>query len=322
MHVIRAPAVVLGLSFLAAAAVPAAAPVTDAGSGDLSARLAKVEKALDNRGLVDMLAQLQSLQQEIARLRGEIEVQNHTFEQLRAAQREQYAHLDERLRRMETGIGTAPAGPATEAATAPAEQNPPLEDLPPAVTDEEAPGGDSGQPALTVETIDKPPAPAAPAAQPAEAATTVAAAAPAIIATPPVDDPVRERDDYQQAFKLLKQSLYEQAIKAFREFLAAHPGSEYADNAQYWLGEAYYVTRQYDHALSEYQALASKYPASQKVPDALLKIGYSYQELGKEDEAKRQFSDLRQRFPGTTAARLADDRLKTMGSAQSGRATH
>lgn len=318
MHPIRALAATVALSFLAAAGARAAAPVTDASSGDLAARLAKVERLLDNRGLVDMLAQIESLQQEIARLRGEIETQNHTLDQLRAAQRDQYAQLDERLRRLETGLGAGSA----ETPAAPADQNPPLEDLSPAATDDETAGDASGQSALTVEMVDKPPAPAAPAAPPAEPAATVAAAAPPAGGAPSADDPVRERDDYQQAFKLLKQSLYEQAIKAFRGFLAAHPGSEYADNAQYWLGEAYYVTRQYDHALAEYQTLADKYPDSQKTPDALLKIGYSYQELGKDDEARRQLSDLRQRFPGTTAARLADDRLKTLGGTQTGRATH
>jgi len=317
MHTVRGLAAALTLLCLASGPARAAAPVTDSGAGDLSARLAKIERLLENRGLVDMLNQVNALQQEVARMRGEIEVQNHALGQLRDGQKGHYADLDERLRRLETGIGAAPVEPGN-AAAAPPDPNPPLETLTPAAAGSEAAADGSGESSLTVELVNKQPAPATPADATVEPAASVAAAAPEATATgtPAAQpDPVREHDDYQQAFKLLKQSLYEQAIKAFREFLAAYPAGEYADNAQYWLGEAYYVTRQYENALAEYQTLAGKYPNSQKLPDALLKIGYSYQELGQEEEARRELIDLRQRFPGTTAARLADERLKTLGAA-------
>ena len=82
------------------------------------------------------------------------------------------------------------------------------------------------------------------------------------------------------------------------------------DSAQYWMAEALYVKRQYEDAIKEYNNLVSNYPESQKVPHGLLKIGYSYQELGKADEAKLWYTDVKRRFPGTTASRLASDRLK------------
>ncbi len=126
----------------------------------------------------------------------------------------------------------------------------------------------------------------------------------------PESDEVQIQAEYQQAFKLLKQSQYDQAIKAFDTFLQAHPQNQYSDNAQYWMAEALYVKRQYEDAIKEYNNLVSNYPESQKVPHGLLKIGYSYQELGKSDEAKLWYTDVKQRFPGTTASRLANDRLK------------
>jgi tol-pal system protein YbgF len=130
-----------------------------------------------------------------------------------------------------------------------------------------------------------------------------------------MSDPVAARADYQQAFNLLKQSLYEQAIKAFREFLAEHPASEYADDAQYWLGEAHYVTREFEPALVEYRALAATYPDSPKLTQALLKIGYTLQELGRIDEARAALQDLAQRYPGTSSARLAEERLAALPAA-------
>jgi len=122
--------------------------------------------------------------------------------------------------------------------------------------------------------------------------------------------PEQIQAEYQQAFGLLKQSQYDQAIKAFAKFIKAYPDNQYSDNAQYWMAEALYVKRQYEDAIREYNNLVSNYPDSPKVPHGLLKIGYSYQELDKAYEAKRWYTVVRQRFPGTTASRLADDRLK------------
>ena len=46
----------------------------------------------------------------------------------------------------------------------------------------------------------------------------------------------------------------------------------FLDNAQYWLGEAYYVNHDYTNALAAFQRVVDKYPQSRKVPDALLKV--------------------------------------------------
>ena len=122
--------------------------------------------------------------------------------------------------------------------------------------------------------------------------------------------PPSEDASYQSAFDLLKIGQYDKSITAFGDFLTRFPGSSHADNAQYWLAEAYYVTHRYEPAISEYNKLVGSYPESQKLTHALLKVGYSYHELGKIPEAKATLEDLKLRYPGTTAARLADERLQ------------
>ena len=58
-----------------------------------------------------------------------------------------------------------------------------------------------------------------------------------IVAEAPVAvDPVLIEAAYRHAFNLLKQSLYDPAIRAFREFLVRYPGAEQTDNAQFWAG--------------------------------------------------------------------------------------
>ncbi|MEE8055974.1 MAG: YbgF trimerization domain-containing protein, partial [Gammaproteobacteria bacterium] len=80
-------------------------------------RLNKVERLLESQGLLDMLSQLESLQKEMQRLRGEIEVQTHTLEQIKQRQRDLYVDLDKRLQRTEAlgvaGTTPSPPGPST-----------------------------------------------------------------------------------------------------------------------------------------------------------------------------------------------------------------
>jgi tol-pal system protein YbgF len=119
---------------------------------------------------------------------------------------------------------------------------------------------------------------------------------------------------YQAAFGLLKDSHFDQAIVAFRQFLATYPDSSLADNAQYWLGEAYYVNKSFPEALEAFQRVAAKYPQSRKVPDALLKVGYCYYELKQLQEAHDTLAQVVASYPDTPAGKLAQARLEKMAT--------
>jgi tol-pal system protein YbgF len=127
--------------------------------------------------------------------------------------------------------------------------------------------------------------------------------------------PVPQGDDranYQAAFDLLKDGKYPEAISGFKQFLTTFPTSALADNAQYWLGEAHYVTKAYPDALRDFRTVLEKYPDSRKTPDALLKIGFCNYELKNWPEARSALNQVVQRFGDTTAARLASQRLAKM----------
>ena len=95
-----------------------------------------------------------------------------------------------------------------------------------------------------------------------------------------------------------------------KEFLARYPDHELADNAQYWLGEAYYVTRDYDNAIGAFETVGRRWPDSPKAADALLKLGFSQFELKRFPQARQSLTEVGRRHPGTEAARLAQERLK------------
>jgi tol-pal system protein YbgF len=141
------------------------------------------------------------------------------------------------------------------------------------------------------------------AASPGQAPTTVAAV-----------DSAEEQRTYQTAFDLLKSGRYDQATLAFQDFLAKYPSGQYADNANYWLAEAYYVTRKFEPALKQFESLVADYPQSQKLTHALLKIGYIHDELGQREQAEQVLDDLIKRFPDSTAAGLARKRLQRIRS--------
>jgi tol-pal system protein YbgF len=128
-------------------------------------------------------------------------------------------------------------------------------------------------------------------------------------ANPPTDTSV-----YQTAFGLLKDSQYDRAIQAFQQFLINYPSSSLADNAQYWLGEAYYVNRSFPEAQSAFQRVLDKYPQSRKIPDALLKIGYCRYEMKLWESAKASLQQVVTQYPDEPAAKLAQQRLDKMAT--------
>ncbi len=304
------------------------APVTGPGQYGLDnqnlsieQRLERLERIMQSQGLLDMLQQLQQLQQEIRMLRGEIETQNYNLEQLTRRQRDLYTDVDQRLQQLEGGSVVQGDVPIFTPGT-PDSSEPPLEILTPVP-------GNTGQ-ATTVQSDSPLQVEIVPSSStvtdtagvgvnPPDASTSTNQQDPAGLNLATSNqittvDPVQLQAEYQQAFNLLRQSRYDQAIRAFQQFLALHPNDSYSDNAQYWLAEAYYVKREFEQALIEYNNVITNFPQSQKVNDAHLKIGFTLYELGDLTSAKAQLQELIEKQPGATVTRLADERLKLINA--------
>jgi tol-pal system protein YbgF len=99
------------------------------------------------------------------------------------------------------------------------------------------------------------------------------------------------------------------ARRSFAAFLAANPGHELADSAQYWLGQCAAAEGDYARALADYRRVIESFPFGDKVPDALLKSGEALMELGREAEARRTWKELAREFPDTGAGRRAREHL-------------
>ncbi len=116
-------------------------------------------------------------------------------------------------------------------------------------------------------------------------------------------------DLYRRAFNAYRNGSYAQAILDFEEFLQRYPDHEYADNAQYWIGEAFYSQGEYEQAIVEFQKVVDRYPDQPKAPDALLKIGLAYQRLGNEKNARAFWNRVVAVYPESEAASRARELL-------------
>lgn len=121
-----------------------------------------------------------------------------------------------------------------------------------------------------------------------------------------------DRQAYESAFELLKNGRYDEAKSAFSTFTESYPTSTFADNANFWLAEAHYVTGDYAAALRQFQKVISDFPGSTKVADAWMKVGYCQYELNNFAEARTALEAVVSNFPDTTPARLAQQRLQQM----------
>ncbi|CAL1241856.1 tol-pal system protein YbgF [Candidatus Methylocalor cossyra] len=117
---------------------------------------------------------------------------------------------------------------------------------------------------------------------------------------------------YEKAFKTLKEGRYAEAIRDFKNFIAAYPSGENTDNAYYWLAEAYNVNRDFPAARDTFRKLVKDFPHSPKVPDAYLKLGFIEYETGQYAAARDLLNDVIKRYPNTSAAKLAEKRLERM----------
>ena len=90
---------------------------------------------------------------------------------------------------------------------------------------------------------------------------------------------------YQQGYGALLQKDYAGAEGAFRGLVRAYPDDPLAGNAQYWIGETYYVRGQYKNAADAFLKGYKKYKSSEKAPDTLLRLGMALAELGQKDAA-------------------------------------
>jgi len=302
-------------------------------------RLQLIERRM--QALTDILMQLDRIQQEMQELRGDVEMQGHALESLKKRQRDLYGDIDRRMMQL-TGkqppsasypVQPLPASGYTVAPEPGAQHigssspvtlpiTPSTVAAPPGAASPEA-GQTAPQdvPIKEVSTAIPTTGVSVVTSTPPVGETPGAVVTPApglemepVVATPvaPPADPALEQPMYKQAFDLLMQRRYDEAKQGFRTFLRQYPHGRLAANAQYWVGEASYVTRDFATALDEFTRVVQNYPTSPKVSDSMLKIAFIQYEQKEWGKARETLETVTKQYATTTAARLARKRLERM----------
>jgi tol-pal system protein YbgF len=150
----------------------------------------------------------------------------------------------------------------------------------------------------------------APGAAAGAGAGAAAPAAPAAGGEPA--DPAKEKLYYDAAFDLIKAKDFDKASQAFAAFLRKYPNSQYAGNAQYWLGEVNLAKGDLQGAGQAFAKVSQLYPKHAKVPDSLYKLADVERRLGHTDKVKGILQQVVAQYPGTSAAQLAQRDLQRM----------
>jgi tol-pal system protein YbgF len=221
----------------------------------LETRIVKLEKALASvdgekeqyiRTSLDLQMQLEAVNTELRKLRGQNEELVHNLQDAEKRQKDFYIDLDARLRRFETAEASAQnerAAPVTKEVTA---------------------------------------------------------------------DPANESRAFEAAYSFYKAENYQSAADAFREFLRRYPKTMHEANVHYWMGNSYFLLKDFKSSLSSYEILVGKYEDHPRAAEAMLNIAECQMALSSKTAAKKTLKQLISQFPGSDAADKAKKRLATI----------
>ena len=257
----------------------------EAGFDSLDARVAQLEELTRDRGQEEILRMetLDQLRQEVARLRGDLEVLQHESDQLTldGFARDEDATfrltwLETRATQLEAAMGLEPPAPPT------------AEELAEAAAEEEGDGeGDTGTDTADPEGAD---------------------------AAEPPPDVAEGSQDPDEMIALAEGHLAagrdKAAIAVLNRFLELHPDHKRAAEATYRRAEAHFNAESYQSAVLRFQEVIDGFKDSPWAPWAMLRQGECFDAQGQGDSARLFYEDVVRLWPKSKAAKEAKAKLK------------
>jgi tol-pal system protein YbgF len=242
--------------------------------------------------LYELMGRLEQMQSEVQQLTGKIDEQANRIDGLKKHQSTMYSDFDERLQNIENKANGVTANP-----------------------------NEVAKPSSIISAKEVQPTTAAPVVVPtnsAQKANPIEKAAANQGSKPQIETPQSQGSDkqgYFMAYDELRSGHTAQSIEQFKAYLNQYPTGEYANNAQYWLGEAYRVNQDNASARKAFNDVLEKYPNSAKVPDAILKLGYIEVDQKNTVKATEYLNRVISDYPKSPAAVLASKKLLKLNEA-------
>ena len=216
----------------------------------------------------DLLFQLETLQQEVQSLRGQLEDQGHELKLMKESQRDRYIDLDKRISLLMSASAREPK--SSSAQTQRNEQ--------PAASQTAAIKANP----LTNSLVSSPLAP--------------------VDLQPPT---AQSQQAYNDAYNLIPQRNFDEAEIALTKFVKDYPNNTLTGNGYYWLGEVKLVQGKPREAIEAFSTVIQNFPGHGKEQDSLYKLGTVSDQLGDTVKAKSYLQDVIRRFPDSKAAKLS-----------------
>jgi len=158
-----------------------------------------------------------------------------------------------------------------------------------------------------INTIRTPPPPPPP--PPAPGASPTDGQVPSGAGVPPLSADVT----YTSASRDYLGGKYDLAMQEFNDYLKYYAKTQFAPNAQFYIGMIYLNKQDYTNALQAFDAVLEQYSDNTKTADAHYEKGMCLLGLGKNDAAAREFREVYNRYPDAESAAKAKARLKDLG---------
>lgn len=228
--------------------------------------------------LWQLTEQVQQLQEEVRRLRGNNESQEQKIETLEKELQSRFIDFDQRLEQLQEQLRSTQAETAPDSATTDT------------TTDSSSTAAETSSSSITA------PPPLNNTAASRQAASTSAA----------------EQKAYIAAYDAYKAGGTQKAIIAMQQFMRDYPNSVYIPNAHYWLGEFYLALTppNFSEAQKTFNVVLSAYPKSARAAAAIYRLASIAELEQRPNEATRLMNILRNDYPDSTESGYAQEFLR------------
>ncbi|WP_343621647.1 YbgF trimerization domain-containing protein [Acinetobacter proteolyticus] len=236
----------------------------------------------------EIMQKNQKLEEEIRKLRGQLEEHDNAIEQLKKELTNRYTDLDQRLELLSQKIDPPEDNPEVQDGTATAAAGTTNTDTATPVIAPTAPVAQQQTPVK----------PQAPAEQPQTNTATT---------NNTTNQIELEKAAYTVALDAYKQGGAKKAIQPMQNFIKNHPNGIYVGNAYFWLAEFYLAVEPVDYkaAKQNYNIVATRYPNSAKASRAVYQLYSIAKEVDKNTALANQYkSKLISQYPQSEEAKF------------------
>lgn len=112
---------------------------------------------------------------------------------------------------------------------------------------------------------------------------------------------------------------YDLAMQEFSDYARCFQNTQYAPNAQYYVGEIYYNKGDYENAMKAFDIVLEQYPENNKTGAAHYMKGNSLIKLGRKEAAIKEYRVVAAKYPESDEGLKSKAKLRELGASSASR---